>query len=714
MARCTCVKCGWNGNPDKLKFNFGEIVINSLQDNNLQILCNKILDKLPKGPLKLETGLFDNNMKHSITKMDFQNKTFDAIYWLAAKLDLINKKTSSFSPEQMKRDVNQIDQALKSDELQWTANGADKKSKTKTIEMYLGHIENALNEELSGIGNGILNIKYFYINSKEEIWSVKTIYDMLCEVEENMDVVKKIIDAGVNGANENVLRNKIGDINEFKTTAKPAIDRHINNIRRMLKDLKYSSVDILISWFDAMNKQRMMQDTNLPQHILDIAEAIKDEEDVKDAINTILRDNELPDELFVFKNMKNIRSDEDGEIKVPSILIDDFKKLDRRYCPECNAQMSKFAGSCPEHILTVIGNQRVSKSTALTAAIHYMQKWGQAVTVETDSDNQDWKAFEEHYLSNYKRNLKVAATETDGAIPQFSLRFRFENGKKCVLTILDIPGEYIKKGLPEAARRLYGKLYNQVDYVWYCMDIPEIEQIFPINNSQNKDILVRSGYMDHGEIKNPVTIDEIIKNMKGSISPAALINQNRKDKVNAMFIITKTDVVQESDNNRYKLYANNTDMDFVKFDRITKTLYLDEREIYTYMSMWRDYINAKRGVEGLVKTFEEKFIQHGYCALSSYGQSGPDSPDSINQKKNIYNSPNGYMTGWPLVWMFILEGYIGVEADIVKQVNKTFWKKTEVTKKIVTVDNDDNVRKNMSMQNKNGEPFYYTHIDAAK
>ena len=72
------------------------------------------------------------------------------------------------------------------------------------------------------------------------------------------------------------------------------------------------------------------------------------------------------------------------------------------------------------------------------------------------------------------------------------------------------------------------------------------------------------------------------------------------------------------------------------------------------------------------------------------------------------NSPHGYMTGWPLVWMFIMEGYMGVEIQKLEVSSKIFSKKTEVKKDRVCVDKDPKVEMNMGMVGYGRDDMYYT------
>lgn len=669
MARCTCVKCGWNGEPGDLVFSLHEVFKNeSNLETDIEKIKNDVLENLPQGPLKFPAKAFaGKSYPMQIDKRTFRYATFDALCWLGGYVEFLRGDMTNFSKEKIHYNLEQIKIALRSTDLVWVNQKPYGKCKSNTIIGALESIEEAFEEQkkIYNERKAEIDIKYFYHDEDGFDGSIHEITECIQMVESELEnTIKKIEDSsGDEEVKNRAMAIEIGDAARFRNTVKNEIEEHVKNVKRLQANLRDISVEILMKAFGKYEEsdiESIKNRKNLPTDTYKALKAIVTENTIKQALFTLLKDGEngkSQEILYSFRELEPRKGE--GEIAVGSLMIG-TKPISKRYCPECCAEMSSFAGACKEYVLTVIGNPRVSKSTGLAAAISYVKQQREGVSIETDGDNENWKQFKENYLDKYEKNEKVMATTTgqnDNGIPQFSIKVNFNTGKSCIITILDIPGELIKTA-NEDIWKLYGKLYKQVDYVWFCMDVPEIEQIVPGQNDANNRMLKKAGYFDDGELQSPISIGEIVGNMSKPISPIGMITADRQNDVKAMFVITKSDVANENDRNLYSLLEQG-DNELVQFDKDKEILYVDESHMYNKMIGWRRYISDKQGnnMGAVWKMFERSFPIHGYCALSAYGIEGPNegerpreedvsqNQEEKNEKEQTQQGSNGYNQG---------------------------------------------------------------------
>ena len=665
MARCTCVKCGWSGEPGELIFDLHDAFKDKMRPGTfIEQINNKVLKNLPHGPLKFPAKAFvGNSYPMQIDKRTFRYATFDALCWLGGYVELLRGDMTYFSKEKIHENLEQINKALLSSSLVWVNAKLDGSCKANTIIRALDYIKAALEgqEKSYNERKAEIDIKYFYHDGDSFSGSMHEITEYLRKVKSALDSAVKTAESGSNSADGKNQSSGIGDGVRLRNVIKKQIEGLIKDIEKSQKNLRNLSIEILMETFQRVDKKTIdfiESSKNLPTSITKALTNVVLDNETKQALRELLtsnEDNSSQEVLYSFRELEPRKGQ--GDIAVGSLMIG-AKPISKRYCPECCAEMSRFAGSCKEYVLTVIGNPRVSKSTGLAAAISYIKQQPYGVSVETDGENEGWQRFKTDYLDKYEQNRKVMATTTgqnDNGIPQFSIKFNFDTGKSCIITILDIPGELIRNA-SEDTWKLYGKLYKQVDYVWFCMDVPEIERIVPHVNVANDKMLEKSGYMDHGQLQCPVSVEEIVENMSKAISPIGMITGDRHGDVKAMFVITKSDVANENDRNSYSLLGQD-DVEEIQYDHARRMLYVDESFMYQKMINWRRYISDKQGEKaGAVwRMFERSFPKHGYCALSAYGIDGPKaeerphddggSQNDLYQGGQIQQGGNGWVQG---------------------------------------------------------------------
>ncbi len=334
----------------------------------------------------------------------------------------------------------------------------------------------------------------------------------------------------------------------------------------------------------------------------------------------------------------------DGDIRFNEIWYGDKNIAKKRVCPNCGEEMSYYAGRYPEWTLTVLGGPRVSKSTALTAcAAAFMEGRDPLIQWTLHPDDNGITLFKESYLERYKKGKKLYATETNlDSIPRVSFKVTIgrEQQKSIVLTFVDLPGEFNdENGIKEEVQKKYHRIFENIDFVWYCISPREVLQL-----EDNDRIQEMLGYGD----REIVPTERIRYNMEQLAS--YFIHQNRK--VPVAYIMGKSDaeVISDEDKRKYGLYPDGTST-----EKNTETaLPLDIRKFYKRGKNVREYI-WKNNRE-LVEAFENLFPERCYIATSAYGY-------SPTEEENRTYTERSYHCKEVFYWMLALRNCVDVKAE---------------------------------------------------
>ncbi len=326
----------------------------------------------------------------------------------------------------------------------------------------------------------------------------------------------------------------------------------------------------------------------------------------------------------------------DDKIRIDKVL---YKDRDRtvdvarvRRCPdpECRGAMSYWAGRYKEISLTVLGGSRVSKSTTMTACIAAFMDQSEDICVQPSEEDASWLLFRDNYLRRYQSGIKIEPTDTqEDRIPKVSFRVRIKE-KSIVLTFIDLPGEFDGiNGISNEIYRRYEDFYKNIDFVWYCTDPGEVQQL----TGSSKKLL---GYEENQEI---ISTNKLASNMRNL---SAFFGRAGR-RIPVLYIVGKTDseIIGEQDKADFDLYSPKDDDKYELLD--IETFYRQARKTKEYIMKYNPEI---------VRTFEESFKDRAYVAVSAYGYVPENG--SVGMKKKPYHCRI------PLYWMLALRNCMEV------------------------------------------------------
>ena len=365
------------------------------------------------------------------------------------------------------------------------------------------------------------------------------------------------------------------------------------------------------------------------------------EEKMNDFVVELQKNKEkVSEKKYTLWLLKGGSNDIEDKVRVCEVRnVDTGKTIaDVRLCPECHKPMSYWAGRYEEICLTVLGGPRVSKSTTLTACMSAFRKAEGNVYWEGAEEDEAWQFFKRNYLEPYENGQKVMPTETQEAkIPKVSFRVTV-NGKKIILTFVDLSGEFNgQNGLDDKIYKDRTPFYDNVDFVWYCTDPAEVMQLE--GTAQDNKELEKLGYGADLEI---IPTDKLVYNMRHLSGLFARANR----KVPVIYILGKsdTDIITTADKEKYELYSS-----------IEPDLYepLEVEPFFEQAGKVREYM--KKYNPKLVKAFEEYFPDRCYTAISAYGY----TPGGEEEKES-----KPYHCKLPFYWMLALKNYIDVKITV--------------------------------------------------
>lgn len=199
-----------------------------------------------------------------------------------------------------------------------------------------------------------------------------------------------------------------------------------------------------------------------------------------------------------------------------------------RYCPKCHAMVSSMAGVYPEITVSVLGGKRASKTTTLVATLYKFSRSldGFTVTFEDKKEiREQWRVNEE-LLDKYEHNTSLEPT-SDESGDSGHKRENFVRGsflittpKKVLLSFIDIPGEFIDNFAEGTGAetinnfiREYTPIYQNLDFLWICIDEPILLQNSLSMDKLNDDFLKKYGYSVGDKVNQPKSVDTIYQSL---------------------------------------------------------------------------------------------------------------------------------------------------------------------------------------------------------
>lgn len=329
-----------------------------------------------------------------------------------------------------------------------------------------------------------------------------------------------------------------------------------------------------------------------------------------------------------------------------------------RICPHegCHGKLSFWSGRYKEICLSVLGGQRVSKTTTLTAMADVFLKGHQGVTWEGSRSDEAYKEFEDTCLNSYRKGKPIPPTAViKNNTPRISFRVKLGTTGYIVLTFVDLPGELNNEnGLSDELFEKYHHYFDNVDFMWYCTDPAELCRLEQAAHQGN--LADQHGY---GEGKTALRTEVICNNMN---QLAGFFN--RADKVIPVaYILGKTDsaLIPQNEKIAYHLYG-------LGKKSVVEEIPMNLKLFYEEADLIRQYMHDKNPI--LVDTFTRNFKEKCFFAMSAYGW---NPKETENDRR-----PDAYKCTVPFIWMLACEGLIPICIQIQNHggyEKKYIWKR---------------------------------------
>ena len=219
-------------------------------------------------------------------------------------------------------------------------------------------------------------------------------------------------------------------------------------------------------------------------------------------------------------------SDNKDCVIVAASIGDHYHQI--RYCPKCHAMVSSMAGVYPEITVSVLGGKRASKTTTLVATLYKFSRSldGFKVTFEDNKEITAQWSVNEKLLDNYENNTAFEPTSHESGDSRHK-RVNFVRGsflittpKKVLLSFIDIPGEFIDNFAEGADAetvndfiREYTPIYQNLDFLWICIDEPVLLQNSLSRGKLTDDFLKKYGYSVGDEVIQPKSVGTIYQSL---------------------------------------------------------------------------------------------------------------------------------------------------------------------------------------------------------
>ena len=324
-------------------------------------------------------------------------------------------------------------------------------------------------------------------------------------------------------------------------------------------------------------------------------------------------------------------------------------------CPNylCHMKLSYYAGMYPQIVLSVLGGQRISKTSTITACYDYFKKNnandGFNVSWEVREDDVGVQNFLEKCYEPYTKGYKVAETERAriDEIPKLTFHVKINRPNKKIvhlcLTFVDLPGEFCRERDNVTLLARYRYFYQHVDYLLYCIEPSELG----FRLTEEKCGLKET------EIMTTQEHEILISNIKGLFQNSSIVP--------TLFILGKSDLLGEAARDpetikTMQLYFDNNELpeNIVSFynrirgnDFSCDSYHLLSEYVYSFLEktykQFIDIINSS------------KFSQKTFVSVSAYGFS-PVLKETHNPPKD----PKPYNIALPFYWILAHLGYLCV------------------------------------------------------
>ena len=366
----------------------------------------------------------------------------------------------------------------------------------------------------------------------------------------------------------------------------------------------------------------------------------------------------------------------------------------KRICSHCGRRLPAVLGLAPEIIVGLIGGPRAGKTSCMTAVIAALYNGNYSnlgLGLDVYTEDPSWISLKAE-IDKYNANLKITKTDDhDVEVPSYS--FLLSLGKpphksNCVLTFVDMPGEFWQKdgtGITKEFYAKYSQLYNSIDCVWSVIstlsvndvnlgDKSETAERLKAETSEDEKIVANSSYIYlRNNFRN---LQEHLK--RGKIPPTVIL-------------ISKTDcAIQERQYEReakaYRLfpvgedvrYSNRKDVEsvFMPDDDFT----LNGKEFFGFGRDARQYIGDKN--PALLNAIEESCPDRFYVAMAAYGKKA-NEPTPGKANTPAYSGgqrPSPYHEIFPLLWTLCITGKLVMHHPCEHRTKGIFGGTKSVTK----------------------------------
>ena len=351
-----------------------------------------------------------------------------------------------------------------------------------------------------------------------------------------------------------------------------------------------------------------------------------------------------------------------------------------KVCGVCRQEMFKYAGEMDEIVIGLLGSERVAKTSAIASTLYgfMLDEKGiqSSVYFDVPRDDDRWvKNVEEPLLANYRNGYAVEKTPTEKAgfyfcvtvkatLPEYS-----KKRKSCILTFIDMPGEYMNdpKGLASQWHADYKELFRNVDAFWFCMDLAQLYQI------ANGDYLKATGY---GAIDTSLEHNYLAHIVK----PSYLQNNLREIKLAlsknvfppTAIILTKSDTAVSSG-----IWTEDSLPSFIfekgePFAGEDKVYSIDDNclllDAFADQSLQiRNALNSKgrntSSSVALIPMLEEIYTDRAYFSTSAYSRSAQRKPEGTANPGQLPPGPVPFRARLPLYWTLAALGFLGIRAN---------------------------------------------------
>lgn len=361
-----------------------------------------------------------------------------------------------------------------------------------------------------------------------------------------------------------------------------------------------------------------------------------------------------------------------------------------RACPHCGYHVARAVGRGEEIIIALAGSPRAGKSSCLTSIASSLDSCAYdeyGFTLEALDNDRDWMELKKE-ISWYEYGYAVTKTPVDiKSVPAYSLLVK-HNGKRRVLTFVDMPGEFWQSGngLSKEFFMQYAGLYRSIDCIWffvskmtaYAIDLGYGEEDWQkklIEEAAEDGSIIRKSSVTNLRASLR-TLREQLAAYNTQLPPIAVILSKGEMELS-------DDDVQNAD--VYGLFpVDNGHLisdDIIAYNRRefellmklkpgrTHERVLNEWEYFSRSSRVREFFRAVN--PGICSAVEENCPCRTYISMAAYGHpaaerptdqlssGGRQTPEDIHAPKRL--PPTPYHEMMPLLWTMAIMGALEIE-----------------------------------------------------